>query len=77
MELTETFDLIVMIYCDFGALSANDRHLLAANIYRWLKPGGKFLLDVFSATKYDQTVVQQSWVYSEGAGFWARTPILH
>ncbi len=76
MELTETFDLIVMIYCDFGALSANDRHLLVANIYRWLKPGGKFLLDVFSATKYDQTVVQQSWEYSEGAGFWSENSYL-
>lgn len=76
MELSETFDLIVMIYCDFGALSENDRHLLAANIYRWLKPGGKFLLDVFSATKYDQTLEQQSWDYSESDGFWSEKSYL-
>lgn len=47
MSLQETFDFITMIYCDYGALSTDDRKKLLRIIYQHLKPGGKLLLDVF------------------------------
>ena len=47
MSFREPFDFATMIYCDYGALSDVDRKGLMNRIYRQLKPGGKFLFDVF------------------------------
>ena len=39
MELNRLFDAAVMIYCDYGVLSTDDRGKLLQNVYRHLKPG--------------------------------------
>lgn len=46
MDLENNFDFVTMIYCDYGALSKSDRQVVMRNVYRHLKSGGKFLLDV-------------------------------
>ena len=57
----EKFDVITLIYCDFGVMSNQDRNSLLKRIYQALKPGGIFILDVFTPNQYkailDQTVV--------------------
>ena len=52
MELPQSFDFAVMIYCDYGALSADGRKNIMDRVYRQLKPGGCFVLDVFSMAAY-------------------------
>ncbi|MFD2306181.1 class I SAM-dependent methyltransferase [Enterococcus termitis] len=72
MDLPTKFDLITMIYCDYGVLSKEERKKLVKKIYDHLKPNGTFLLDVFSIEKYDCFQEQQVWEYSERNGFWAK-----
>ena len=61
MELPQSFDFAVMIYCDYGALSADGRKNIMARVYRHLKPGGCFVLDVFSMAAYRHFRERQTW----------------
>ncbi|HIT91299.1 MAG TPA: methyltransferase domain-containing protein [Candidatus Merdenecus merdavium] len=76
LNLPVKFDVITMIYCDYGALSIQDRKTLTEKIYHHLKPGGKFLLDVFSVGKFNTLQEQQVWDYSNNNGFWCNQPYL-
>lgn len=66
----EEFDVITLIYCDFGVLSDQDRSLLLDHVYQALKPGGKFILDVFTPNRYKDRKETKDWYFSEG-GFWS------
>ena len=70
MSFREPFDFATMIYCDYGALSDVDRKGLMNRIYRQLKPGGKFLFDVFSVVTYDSFQEAQTWEVCPQGGFW-------
>lgn len=70
LDLDKSFDFTTLIYCDYGALSAADRHTVMENVYRHLKPGGKFLLDVFSMAKYNEFQEKQTWEICNNDGFW-------
>lgn len=70
MDLDSQFDLATMIYCDYGALSTDDRRILLGRIHHHLKPGGKLLLDVFSMKKFNDFQERQTWEISPGNGFW-------
>ena len=72
MSLHEVFDFAAMIYCDYGALSANDRKTLMQRIYQHLKPGGKFLLDVFSVETFHSFQESQTWELCKNGGFWRK-----
>ena len=76
LDVSLTFDIITMIYCDYGALSKEDRQTLAKKIYQQLKPSGKLLLDVFSMNEYHDAKEQQLWHYTEQHGFWSKQPYL-
>ena len=70
LELNHTFDFAVMIYCDYGALSPEKRKIVLKHVYNHLKPGGKFLFDVFSLNEYDSFQEKQIWDIHESNGFW-------
>nr|WP_314462196.1 class I SAM-dependent methyltransferase [uncultured Clostridium sp.] len=70
LELNGTFDFAVMIYCDYGALSPEKRKIVLKQVYDHLKPGGKFLFDVFSLNEYDNFQEKQIWDIHQGNGFW-------
>lgn len=70
MDLNIRFDFCTMIYCDYGALSTKDRQVIMQKVYHHLKPGGKFLLDVFSMTKFRSFQEQQTWEICPNGGFW-------
>ncbi len=57
----EKFDLIMMIMCDFTALSPPQRQNLLASFRTMLAPGGEILLDVYSYRYFDS--------YREGMTF--------
>ena len=48
------FDLILMIMCDFCALSPKQRKQLLGKFHNLLKPGGYVLLDVYSFASFEQ-----------------------
>ena len=66
----EEFDVITLIYCDFGVLSDHDRAKLLKSIYRALKPNGKLILDVFTPNHAKDRKESRNWYYSEN-DFWS------
>lgn len=72
LNLDKCFDFATMIYCDYGALSDKNRQKILCNVYQHLKPGGKFLLDVFSMTAYNDFKEQQTWEFHRNGGFWRK-----
>lgn len=72
MDLNRKFDFAAMIYCDYGALSTADRRVLMEKIYRHLKPGGKFLFDVFSVSEYNRFEEKRTWEICHDGGFWRK-----
>lgn len=70
LQIEEKFDLITMIYCDYGALSTADRKIVMQKVYQGLPKGGIFLLDVFTDTKYHTFEEYRTWEYSTKNGFW-------
>ena len=70
IEYFQEFDLITLIYCDFSALSHNQRKTLLEKIYAALKSGGKFIFDVFTTKNYEGKRESQSWYLNQGSGFW-------
>jgi SAM-dependent methyltransferase len=71
MDLDTTFDVSTMIYCDYGALSIEDRKKLRNYVYDHLNSGGRFLFDVFSMKFYNQFKENKSWEIRPEGGFWS------
>lgn len=63
------FDIVILIYCDFGVLSPNDRNVLLTKIYKALKNDGILILDVLNKPYLDSFDEIQS-VQFEESGFW-------
>ncbi len=76
IEYENQFDLIMIIYCDFAVLKPTDRKKLLKKIYKALKPGGKFIFDVFTSVYYKDKYEQTSWAYIEKNGFFNKEPHL-
>jgi SAM-dependent methyltransferase len=53
-ETGKKFHLIIMIMCDFCALSPAQRRRLLRKFHTFLEPGGSVLLDVYSLHAYEQ-----------------------
>lgn len=68
------YDLVMMIFTDFGVLNPDQRNTLLQNIYRALKPGGIFLFDVLN-DNYAETADSRNWEAAE-KGFWKPHPYL-
>ena len=61
LEREENFDIVVLIFCDFGVLPPNDRADLLERIYKALKPGGKLIMDVFTRENFTQKDETHTW----------------
>lgn len=75
MNYKEEFDLVVLIYCDFGVLPPEDRSVLLRKIYQALKPGGSFVMDAFTPNYYKNFKDATDIKYVEN-GFWLPEPHL-
>ncbi len=71
--INDNYDLITMIYCDFGVLSHTERKTLLGKIYKALSPTGCFLFDVFTPYEYENQPECKIWNYEE-SGFWSSVP---
>ena len=70
-ETDEKFDLIIMIMCDFSALSPVQRKTMLSKFNSMLKPGGAVLLDVHSINFFDHRIESATYELNQLNGFWA------
>jgi 2-polyprenyl-3-methyl-5-hydroxy-6-metoxy-1,4-benzoquinol methylase len=70
-ETNNRFHLILMIMCDFCALSPMQRRKMLTKFHAFLEPGGCFLLDVYSMNAFEQR--QEAALYEVNMlnGFWS------
>ncbi len=66
----EKYDLILMIFCDFCALSPAQRKTLLEKFASLLKPNGSILLDVCSLPAFDQKTESASYTVNRN-NFWS------
>lgn len=63
------YNIVTMIYCDYGVLPSDLRKRLLKKIYNCLLPNGVFLFDVFTPLKYKGISESHQWSIQEN-GFW-------
>ncbi|HET9912450.1 MAG TPA: class I SAM-dependent methyltransferase [Anaerolineales bacterium] len=67
----DKYDLITMIFCDFCALSPEQRKSLLEKFRFLLKPNGSILLDAYLLNAFDQKVESVTLSVSLSDGFWS------
>jgi len=67
----DSFDLIIMIMCDFCALSPKQRKTVLSKFYSILKPGGSVLVDVYSLNCFNQKEESTTYEFNQLNGFWS------
>ena len=68
---TDSFDLIIMIMCDFCALSPDQRKIILSKFRSLLKPGGSVLLDVYSLNSFNRREESATYEFNQLNGFWS------
>ncbi len=76
MDFAEVFDVVLLIYCDFAALTMDERQRLLKKIHRALKPNGIFICDVFTEHSQKNKVKAPTWTFHKQGGFWSHEPYL-
>ncbi len=74
METKNKFDLILLIMCDYCALSPKQRKKLLKKFNDLLYPGGSVLLDVHSLAAFDQREEKAIYEANLLDGFWSAKP---
>jgi 2-polyprenyl-3-methyl-5-hydroxy-6-metoxy-1,4-benzoquinol methylase len=67
----QRYDLILMIMCDYCALSPEQRKALLARFKTLLKPEGRILLDVYSLQAFEQKTEGASYAPNLLNNFWS------
>lgn len=70
-ETEHRFDLVLMIMCDFCALSPPQRQRLLGKFHEILKPGGRVLLDVYSLSAFEKREEAATYALNQMDGFWS------
>ncbi len=70
-ETEDCFDIILMIMCDFCALSPAQRMTLLERFQAILAPGGSVLLDVYSLNAFEHRKEAVSYEENLLNGFWS------
>jgi cyclopropane fatty-acyl-phospholipid synthase-like methyltransferase len=70
-DTDDKFDLIIMIMCDFCALSPGQRVKMLSKFKTMLKSGGAVLLDVYSLNAFNQKVESATYEKNQLNGFWS------
>ncbi|MDD5234114.1 MAG: class I SAM-dependent methyltransferase [Syntrophales bacterium] len=70
-DTEERFDLILMIMCDFCALSPAQRKTMLDKFALFLKPNGHVLLDVYSLTGFARQEEAAGYELNQLNGFWS------
>ena len=70
-EIDDRFQLILMIMCDFCALSPKQRRYILSKFRALLESGGSLLLDVYSLTAFEQREETAKYETNLLNGFWS------
>jgi len=70
-ETEDRFDLVLMIMCDFCALSPTQRKGILSKYHKILKPRGSVLLDVYSPSAFEQREEAATYEVNQLNGFWS------
>lgn len=70
-ETDDRFDLVLMIMCDFCALSPAQRKIMLGKFRTILKPGGSVLLDVYSLKAFERRHETAMYEVNLLNGFWS------
>jgi cyclopropane fatty-acyl-phospholipid synthase-like methyltransferase len=70
-ETDDRFHLILMIMCDFCALSPSQRKKMLSKFQTLLEPGGSVLLDVYSLNAFEQREEIAKYETNLLDGFWS------
>lgn len=70
-EAQDRFDAVLMIMCDYCALSPAQRHAMLGKFRRVLRPGGSVLFDVYSLAAFDARSESYSFEEVASGGFWS------
>lgn len=73
MDYSEEFDVVILIYCDFGVLPPDSRKKLLEKIHKALKRGGILILDAFGK-EYLNSFKELQSISREKEGFWSKKP---
>ena len=77
LDLSEKFDLVMMIFCDFDVLNSGERDNLLEKIYQALESGGMFVFDTMNdKTPAVMNPGEKSWEAAGSGGFWRAEPYL-
>jgi SAM-dependent methyltransferase len=70
-ETDDRFQLVLLIMCDFCALSPAQRKVMLGKFHSLLLPGGSVLLDVYSLNAFEQRQEETSYGLNILDGFWS------
>ena len=70
-ETDNRFDLVLMIMCDFCALSPSQRNKMLNKFHTMLASGGSVLLDVYSLTAFEEREETSNYELNQLNGFWS------
>jgi len=70
-DTDDRFHLIMMIMCDFSALSPAQRRNMLTRFHAFLAPGGFVLLDVYSLAAFDEREERAVFEANLLNGFWS------
>ena len=70
-ETEDRFEMILLIMCDFCALSPSQRRAMLTKFKSLLRPGGSVLLDVYSLNAFTQREEASSYGVNLLSGFWS------
>ena len=70
-DADDRFHLIMMIMCDFSALSPDQRINMLTRFHKFLAPGGLVLLDVYSLAAFDEREEKAVFEANLLNGFWS------
>jgi 2-polyprenyl-3-methyl-5-hydroxy-6-metoxy-1,4-benzoquinol methylase len=71
-ETSKSFDLIIMIMCDFCVLSPEQRKKLLSKFHSLLNPNGSVLLDVYSLNSFNQREESATYELNQLNQFWSQ-----
>ncbi len=74
VDIPGTFDLAIMVMCDYSALSPDQRHTLLDRLTSLLIPGGRFVFDVHALGSLHSHHERVVYAPDLMRGFWAPPP---
>ena len=74
MDFENSFDVIFLIYDDFGALTNEERKVLLKRVFSALKPEGRFVFDVRAKLHFDRLKEIMITRECPQGGFWQKNP---